>query len=132
MLLSHSARVQLQPEVSLVGSAGTGEVSQERKGRGENPAGVGRGTSCPEQCLTGGSEEKVNVSCRLGLSWGPLPQRKRPGIAQRTGNNPGQDKGRGHRFYFVLRRWKDFSFKHVKGDRVEEDLLAVSSEFCLK
>lgn len=29
---------------------------------------------------------------------------------------------------------KDFSFKHVKGDRMEEDLLAVSSgsEFCLK
>lgn len=61
VLSSHSAQVQLQPKVSFVGLVGTGEVSQERKGRGENVAGVGRGTSRPEQCLTGASGEKVNT-----------------------------------------------------------------------
>jgi len=93
VLLSHSAQVQLQPKVSFVGSVGTGEVSKERKGRGENLAGGRRGTSCPEQCLIGGSEEKVNVGCLLRISWGPCPLQKRPGgVVQRTWNNPGQDK----------------------------------------
>lgn len=61
MLLSHSTQVQLQSEVSFVGSVGTGEVFQQRKGK--NLAGVGRGTSCPQQCLIGGSEDEGE--CRL-------------------------------------------------------------------
>lgn len=87
MLLSHSAQVQLQPEVSFVGSVGTGEVYHERKGRGENLAGVGRGTSRPEQCLIGGGEGECRLPC-WGISWGPLTLWKRPGVVQRTGNNP--------------------------------------------
>lgn len=77
VLLSHSTQVQLQPEVCFVGSVGTGEVSQERKGRGENLAGVGRDTSCPEQCLIRGSEEKVNVGCLLGDTLGSSPSTKK-------------------------------------------------------
>lgn len=92
MLLSHSAQVQLQPEVSFVGSVGAREVSQERKGRGEKLTGVRRGNSCPKQCLIGGSEERVNEGCLWRITWGPHPQWKRPGIVQSTGNNPGQDK----------------------------------------
>lgn len=48
VLLSHSAQVQLQPEVSFVESVGAREVSQERKGRGEK--------------LTAGKERSIAVS----------------------------------------------------------------------
>lgn len=98
MLLSHSAQVQLQPEVSFVGSVGTGEVYQERKGRGENLAGIGRGTSCPEQCLIGGSEEKVNAC------WGISLCRKHQVLRKELGTIQVRIKTEVRASTFVLRR----------------------------
>lgn len=117
MLLSHSAQVQLQPEVSFVGSVGTGEVYEERKGRGENLAGVGRGTSCPEQCLIGGSEKE---ECRLpaGGSLGVLSlYRKDQVLCKGLGTIQVRIKMEVRASTFVLRRSRTFPYNMKRGTR---------------